>query len=168
MTGWCKPIAAATRCEILAPFTERQDASIHTLTAGANALKSLRRYDEAEHACTRRAGDAAPGNAVAEYNLASLYGDMHRYAESESGVRRAMAMGLGAPEAWLVQARALQGLGQLDEKPRPTFRAAIQRRSQFTDAHLDLAQLVWMRTEDAALASVTLDAAIEEAEGCPA
>ena len=63
--------------EVIAPFVARSDADINVLTADATALKSLRRFDEAV-AVYRRARDAAPTSAVAEHNLASIYGDLQR------------------------------------------------------------------------------------------
>jgi hypothetical protein len=144
--------------EVLAPFAQRPDADIYVLTADAEALKSLRRFDEAAHAY-ERARDAAPKSAVAEHNLAGVLGDMQRYAESEEATRRAFSKGLDAPETWLVRGRALQGLGAFDEAAQ-AFREAIHRRQTYADAHADLAQLVWMRTENAALAGEVLNAAI--------
>ena len=144
--------------EVIAPFVARSDADINVLTADATALKSLRRFDEAV-AVYRRARDAAPTSAVAEHNLASLYGDMQRYADSEAATRQAFTKGLDAPETWLVHARALQGLGRLDEAAA-AYSEAILRRPTFADAHGDLAQLVWMRTEDVEASSQALDRSI--------
>ena len=55
-----------------------------------------------------------PRSAVAEHNLAGALGDLQRFAEYEAATQRAFAKGLDAPETWLVRARALQGLGELD------------------------------------------------------
>ncbi len=144
--------------EVIAAFVVRADADITVLTADATALKSLRRFDEAV-AVYRRARDVAPASAVAEHNLAGLYGDMQRYADSEAAASQAFAKGLDAPETWLVHARALQGLGRLDEAAT-AYGEAIGRRPNFADAHGDLAQLIWMRTEDVAASSQALDRAI--------
>lgn len=151
---------------VLAPFVARPSADIYVLTADAEALKSLRRFEEA--AITyQRARDAAPKSAVAEHNLAGVLGDMQRYLESEAATRRAFAKGLDAPETWLVRGRSLQGLGALDEAEQ-AYREAIRRRPAYADAHGDLAQLVWMRTEDAGKAAAALDAAIRAAPADPA
>ena len=151
--------------EVLAPFVARADADITTLTAGATALKSLRKFDEAARVY-ERACDAAPSSGVAEHNLAGLYGDMQRHADSQAAAARAFAKGLDAPETWLVNARALQGLGRLDEAA-DAYGEAIRRRPTFADAHGDLAQLVWMRTEDASVATEALDQAITAHPGDP-
>ena len=144
--------------EVLAPHVARQDASIFVLTADGAALKSLRRFPEAAKAY-ERARDNTPGSAVAEHNLAGVYGDMSRYADAERSTARAFAKGLDAPETWLVRARALQGLRRLDEAEQ-AFREAIRRRPAYAEAHGDLAQLLWMRTGDAAGSTSLLDAAV--------
>ena len=143
---------------VLAPYVARSDADLLVLTAEATALKSLRKSDQAV-AAYARARDAAPSSAVAEHNLAGLLGDLHRYTECEAAIGAAFAKGLDAPETWLVHARALQGLGRLDEAAA-AYGEAISRRPTFADAHGDLAQLVWMRTEDVAASTQALDHSI--------
>ena len=149
---------AAEARAVIAPFVDRPDADLNLLTAEAIALKSLRRDAEAATAYAR-ARDAAPTSAVAEHNLAAHLGDIQRYPESEDAAGRAFAKGLDAPETWLVHARALRGLGRLDEAAA-ALGEAIRRNPTFADAHGDLAQLVWMRTEDLAASSQALDHAI--------
>jgi len=56
-----------------------------------------------------------------------------------------MAMGLQAPEAWLVLGRALIGEMRFDDA-EAALREAIARRPGYADAHAELAQLIWMRT----------------------
>lgn len=149
---------AAQALDIVAPLAKSAAAEVNLLTAHGMALKSLDRLDEAAVAY-RRAVAAAPGSGVAEHNLAAVLGDAHRFAESEAASRRAFAKGLDAPETWLVHARALTGLGRYDEA-QDAFRTAIARRSNYSEAHRELAQLVWMRTESLAAASEALDAAL--------
>ena len=143
----------------IAPFVERPDAEMNVLTVEALALKALRRPDDATVAYLR-ARDAAPANPLAEQNLAAHYGEIQRYVDSEEASRRAFAKGLDAPETWLVRGRALRGLGRLDEA-EAAFREAIGRRPAFADAHGDLAQLIWLRTEDADASTQALDQAID-------
>jgi tetratricopeptide (TPR) repeat protein len=149
---------AAQAIAILTPFLQTAGADIHLHTAHGMALKALGRLEEAIEAY-RRAMEAAPASGVAEHNLAGVLGDAHRFAESQMAARRAFAKGLDAPETWLVHARSLQGLGQFDEA-EDAFREAIRRRPAYGEAHADLAQLVWMRTEDATLACEALDQAL--------
>jgi len=65
---------------------------------------------------------------------------------------------LEAPETWLVRARAFQGLGRFDDAAR-AFRQVLMRRDS-AEAHAELAQLIWMQTEDPSLALRDLDAAL--------
>lgn len=143
---------------LLAPFIGTTAADLRLLTAQAQALKSLGRLEEAT-TVYEMAVAAAPASGVAEYNLAAVLGDAHRFAESEARATRAMAKGLDAPEAWLVKARALQGELAFDEA-ESAFREALRRRPGYAEAAGDLAQLIWMRTEDIGRAREPLDAAL--------
>jgi uncharacterized protein (TIGR02466 family) len=99
---------------------------------------------------------AVPGDRIAWHNLAAAEGDAGRPAEAEAAARRAIALGLPAPETRLVLARALQALRHLDDAER-TFAEVLERRPLYVDAHRDYAQLVWMRTGDRSLALARLD-----------
>ncbi|MGI9170763.1 MAG: putative 2OG-Fe(II) oxygenase [Caulobacteraceae bacterium] len=142
----------------IAPLATSPGADMHVLTAHGAALKALGRLDEAR-ITYERAAAAAPASAVAEHNLASVLGDLERFAESEAATRRAFAKGLDAPETWLIHARALLGQSRLGEA-ETAYRAAIARCPDLVDAQGELAQLLWMRTGDAATAAAALDAAI--------
>ncbi len=107
-----------------------------------------------------------PGDRVAWHNLAAAEGDLGRAVEAEAAARRAIALGLEAPETRLVLARALQSLGQLDDAER-AFSDAIGRRATYADAHRDLAQLVWMRTAHVDRALSRLDRALRSAPADP-
>jgi hypothetical protein len=74
-----------------------------------------REEDRARHAASVRAN---PNDRVAWHNLAAAEGDLGRMAESEAAARRALALGISAPETRLVLARALQSLCRLDEAER--------------------------------------------------
>ena len=140
---------AGEAAELLAPLAAAPNADLAVLTAQAAALKAHERFDEAL-AVYERAVHAFPANAVAEHNLAGVLGDVQRFAESEqAAAMRAFAKGLDAPETWLVLAKAQQGLGELDAAER-VLREALRRRPAYADALGELAQLIWMRTEDVA------------------
>ncbi len=124
---------------------------------------------------TDRAADAArwrtalasnPKDRLAWHNLASAEGDLGRAVEAESAARRAIALGLPAPETRLVLARALQAQRRLDEAEK-VFEEAIALRPAYADAHRDLAQLVWMRTAKASLALERIDRALRAAPRDP-
>ena len=128
------------------------------LTAYGAALRSEGRNEEAVE-FYQRALNATPEGPEAEHNLAGALGDAHQFGESLEVVSGALARGLEAPETWLVQGRSLSGLGRFDEA-EASFRKAIERRPTYIDAHQDLAQLIWMRTEDVETASRDLNAAL--------
>ncbi len=129
------------------------------------ALKTADRADEAT-AIYERAVKANPTSGLAEHNLAGAYLGDQRFSESKAATVRAFAKGLDAPETWLIHGRALQGLDDFDGA-EDAYRQAIARRYNYSDAHAELAQLIWMRTEsvqesleklNAALAVQTIDA----------
>ncbi len=101
---------------------------------------------------------ARPASAVAEHNLAATLGDLSDFAGALAATDRALAKGGDAPETWLVRARALQGLGELDAADA-AFGEVLRRRADDAPAHRDLAQLRWMRDGDVARALAALDAA---------
>jgi len=117
---------------------------------------------DADAARARRAVSLDPRDRVSWHNLAAAEGDLGNAREAERAARRALELGIPAPETRLVLARALQDLNQLDEAEH-MFEEALALRPLYAEAHRDLAQLRWMRTgqEDAALR--TLDAALARA-----
>lgn len=143
---------------ILEPFVGGPSADVRLLTAYGSALKSLERREDAVEAYTL-AAKAAPEIAAAQHNLAGALGDAHRFSESETAMRKAFAMGQDAPESRLVLGRALLGLMRLDEAD-DAFREAIRRRPSYAEAHAELAQLIWMRTEDLAAATEAMNVAM--------
>jgi hypothetical protein len=99
-----------------------------------------------------------PNDKLAWHNLASAEGDLGHADESEKAARKAIALGLAAPETRLVLARALQAQRRLDEAEKTST-----RRSRFgppTPSASRLAQLVWMRTARADLALARIDRAL--------
>ena len=114
----------------------------------------------------RRDLAADPGDRVAWHNLAAAEGDLGHAAEAEAAARRALALGIAAPETRLVLARALLGQNRLDEAER-VFEEALALRPVYAHAHRDLAQLRWMRSGDARGALRALDEALLKAPGEP-
>ncbi|ALL13018.1 putative 2OG-Fe(II) oxygenase [Caulobacter henricii] len=133
-------------------------ATAGLLIVHAAALKGADRPDEAL-AFNRRAVVATPNDRIAWYNLAATLGDLAEAGEGEAAIRKAMALGLDVPEAWLVLGRALQGQSRYDEA-EAAFLAAIARRDGFAEAHRNLAQLRWMRSGDLAWALTALSASL--------
>ncbi|WP_411286416.1 putative 2OG-Fe(II) oxygenase, partial [Phenylobacterium sp.] len=130
------------------------------LSVHAVALKAARRPTEAL-AVNRTAAQRYPASRVAWHNLAATLGDLGQAQEAEASARKAMALGLGAPETRLVLARALQAQQRFDEA-QAAFAEAIALRPDFNDAHRDLAQLIWMRTADRTAALAGLRQAVAD------
>lgn len=115
-----------------------------------------RRAREADVARLKRELSTTPRDPVRWHNLAAAQGDLGDSRDAEESARRAIALGLAAPETRLVLARALQDLGRLDEA-EGMFLEALARRPGWEPAHRDLAQLRWMRTGDRARAVEAID-----------
>jgi len=86
-----------------------------------------------------------PDDGVAWLHLAAAEGNLGRAVEAEVAARRAIALGLRAPEAHFVLARALQSQRKLDDAERE-FEIVLRERPNYADAHRDYAQLMWMRS----------------------
>jgi uncharacterized protein (TIGR02466 family) len=110
----------------------------------------------------RRELAANPRDRIAWHNLAAAYGDLGFAQQAQEAAQRALALGLKAPETWLVLARALQTLRRLDEAQQ-AFERAIALRPAYAEAHRDLAQLIWMRSGDAAAALRGVERALRAA-----
>ena len=138
-------------------LAQRSQATHAELAAYALALKGLDRMEDAL-AIYNRAAKAFPASPVAEHNVAALQGDLRRFPEAEAAARRAFAKGINAPETWAVLARAAQGQGR-HEEAEAAYVEALRRRPNMADVHRDLAQLIWVRTEDVEAAAANLQAA---------
>ncbi|WP_395443527.1 tetratricopeptide repeat protein [Caulobacter sp. UC70_42] len=154
---------AADALSLTEPAARNAGAPPNLLMAHAAALKALGRVDDAV-AFNRRAVTRAPNDRFAWYNLAATLGDLKLDAEAEAAARRTLALGLDAPEVWLVLGKALQGLRRYDDAEKALL-TALARRPNDAAAHLDLAQLRWMRSgrQDEALA--VLEAALGKHPG---
>ena len=93
-----------------------------------------------------------PQSGVAYHNLAAALGDARQYEEAETATRKALEMGLTGPATWVILARALEGLGRVDEAIA-AYREVLRQSPLSVDPNRELAQLLWMRTGDVELAS---------------
>ncbi len=143
---------------ITAPFVARVPAAHAALAAHAQTLMVLGRSEEALSAY-RRAAEENPKSAIASHNLAGAFGNLSQFEAAASFARKALSAGLDAPETWLVLARALQGLGRLEES-QSGYYEALTRNPRHGDAQRELAQLIWMRTGDVKEAIKPLDIAL--------
>ncbi len=136
---------------------------IEILVGKAQALKSAGRLREAIdvwHSVVAR----APDNLIYQHDLAATLGDAGRNAEAADVAGRAIASGLGHPETHLVHARALAGILDL-ERAENAYRYVLSKKPDDAFAHREFAQLLWMRTGDAAKSEATLLAAINRQPG---
>lgn len=126
------------------------------LDAHAAGLKADGRVSEALKFAERAVG-LAPQEGRYWHNLAAVYGELSMADAAVAAAERAFALGIDAPETWLIYARAKQTAGQVEDAER-AFRSVLQRRPGFVDAAADLASLIWMRTGDVAAAGAPLAA----------
>lgn len=144
-------------------FAQAERVWPEALSARAAALKAMDRKAEslADYMLAARLD---PKSGVAAHNVASGLGDAGRDEEAALEAERAFALGLDAPETWLVYGRSLQGLRRLEDAER-AFRNAVARRPTYADALRDLCQLIWMRSGQAGEALAPLEEALAAAPG---
>lgn len=150
-----RPQAALDVC---APFATVAPVDADLLTQQAAALSALRRHEEAL-ALYRRIAQALPDNATAGINLAAALDAAGRHREAEATASNAIAKGAATPEAHFVHARSLIACNRFDEA-QAAFERAIAKSPTFVEAQRNLAQLIWMRSGDAAASGEFLDIAL--------
>lgn len=133
--------------------------TLSELTKEAGVLRSQGRYGEALE-ILRSMVDDAPDNVAVLHNYAGALGEAGRNREAVKIMRKAMGMGLNAPESWLVFGRVLAGNRELEEAEW-ALKRLVQMRPTDPDAHRELAQLIWMKTGDRDKAMSVLNAALQ-------
>jgi tetratricopeptide (TPR) repeat protein len=123
----------------------------------ARQLLSAGRDEEAVEVW-RALASAEPDNPNADYGLGAVLYSVAREEEAEAACRRAMAKGLDGAEPWLFLSR-LMTLQSRFAEAEDALREAIARDPLSAEAQRELANLIWMRTGDAAKARACLDAA---------
>ena len=151
---------AAEAVRLMAKLAAEADPDHTVLAQHAASLKAAGQPAEAI-AVYERAARLFPDSPVAHHNLAAANGDLGRHEAAARSAATALKRGGNAPQTWLVYARALLDQRRLDEAEQ-AFRQAIAREPTYLDAHRDLAQLIWMRTEDPRAATALLDAHITQ------
>lgn len=124
----------------------------------AQSLLSMRDYPGAIHAF-RQTIEAAPRNGAAQLGLAAALADTGRYAAAEDAVRRAMGNGQDGAQSRFVLARTLLGQQRFGEA-ETEFRNAIRMRPDFAQAHVNLAEMLWMCTGDTLAVVAQIDASL--------
>ncbi|MGN6518042.1 MAG: tetratricopeptide repeat protein [Dokdonella sp.] len=102
---------------------------------------------------------ASPHDGAAELGLAVALGRLGQHEAAALAARSAIGKGAELPDACFVLARALFDGGHFDEA-EAQFRHVLRLSPAHVAAHTNLAELVWMRSGDAAAAATDLDTAL--------
>lgn len=150
----------AEALEVLKKRIASGDRDHQLLVTCATVQTALSQLDEAL-ATSEFAAKTYPGNGVALHNLAAAYGDLSIFPQAADTAAAARARGQTGPVTWLVEARALQGMGRLDEAAR-AYDEILRQAPEFTEALREQAQMIWMRTGDLDAASQNLAKAVRK------
>ncbi|HJR10165.1 MAG TPA: tetratricopeptide repeat protein [Rhodanobacteraceae bacterium] len=113
----------------------------------AQALLSMADHARAIPAF-QQAVAAAPADANARLGLAAAFADSGQHVAAEQTVRTMLGGGADSAESRFVLARALLGQQRIEDA-ESEFRNAIRLRPDYLEAHVNLAETLWMRTGDA-------------------
>lgn len=102
---------------------------------------------------------AAPTDVNARLGLAAAFADSGQHVAAEETVRNMMGGGLDSAQSRFVLARALLGQQRFEEA-ESEFRNAIRLRPDYLEAHVNLAETLWMRTGDVRTVAAEIDASL--------
>jgi len=122
------------------------------------ALAALGRQQDAV-SLYRRIAAAAPANAAAAHALAMALNTAGQYEDGARVAQAALARGGGSAALYETFARSLIALG-LREPAEAALRECLKLAPRLTEAHSNLAQLIWLRSGDLAQATAELDRAL--------
>lgn len=143
--------------DALVPLGDSAHADGTLLMLYGHALMSVGRKSDAE-AVLRRWLMRDPGNRDAALRLAAVLSDNGKATEAETVVR-GIARGAEDADVAFVLARALLEQARFDEA-ETQFRKVVRARPEHEIAHVNLMELVWMRTGDVHEASREIDSAL--------
>ncbi len=129
-------------------------AAYAATAAHAQALADTGREDEAYLVCKEIAA-AHPQSGSAHHNCAVMAERCGDFPAAVELARQAMALGTNGSETLALLARALQGAGEYRDATL-AYCQAIRCNPLDGAVHRDLAQLIWMRTEDIDAATAQL------------
>jgi len=158
-----RALLAADRADEAAELLERTVAATFRVPAEllllrAQALLAAERIEAAIPAF-HEAIAAAPDSGTAELGLAVAFGRYGQHEAAALAARAAIGKGADDPDARFVLARALFDGGHFDEA-EAQFRHVLRLCPTHVPAHTNLAELVWVRSGDAAAAAAELDAGL--------
>lgn len=148
---------------VAAPFCAAGKAAPELAIQHVIALAALGRADEAV-AYYRRRADNLPNDPAAAHAFAIALQATHAYAEAEQTAGKAAAHGYRNAALSYTHARSLVALGAF-ERAEAALRECLQMEPQHTEAHAELARLVWIRTGDNAQATELLDQVLKKYPG---
>jgi tetratricopeptide (TPR) repeat protein len=134
------------------------DGDLAALHAAAYA--ALGRHSDAV-AHYRRLASLDPDNQVAAHTLAAALNAANQPQEAELIVSHALRRGRPAAALYLTHARSLITLERF-EQAELALRECVRLEPRLAEAHNSLAQLIWMRTGNAAETTGALDQALEK------
>ena len=151
MTNLAKALLAQHRasdaCRLIDDFIRTVGQTPALLMLRAQALLSMADHARAIPAF-QQAVAAAPADANARLGLAAAFADSGQHVAAEQTVRTMLGGGADSAESRFVLARALLGQQRIEEA-ESEFRNAIRLRPDYLEAHVNLAETLWMRTGDA-------------------
>ena len=122
------------------------------------AFAALGRQDEAVQGY-RRLVAAVPRNAAAAHGLAIALATANQHEESVRLARSLIGSGYQHASLHRLLGRSLNAQGSSDEA-EAAFRECVRLEPRHTEAHHELAQLVWLRTGDLSQATAAFDNAL--------
>jgi tetratricopeptide (TPR) repeat protein len=143
---------------LAAPIVAAGQADAELASQHIAALVTLGRQDEAV-AIYRRIVAAAPNSLGAAHALAIALNSSGHYEEGARIGAQALARGHKTAAMFNTYAKSLIAQGAL-ERAEAALRDSLRLEPRLMEAHTSLAQLVWLRTGDAAQATASLDQAL--------
>lgn len=148
---------------IAAPFCAAANAAPELAVQHVIALAAQGQADEAVAFYRRRAADS-PDDPATAHALAIALQATHSDTEAEQTADKVIARGYRNASLSYTHARSLIALGAF-ERAEAALRACLQMEPQHTEAHAELARLVWIRTGDSAQATEWLDQVLKKFPG---
>jgi predicted Zn-dependent protease len=144
---------------LLEPLFRNGRANPEILMLYGHSLMSLGESAQAERVF-RRWLELKPNDGDARLRLAAVLADTERYDEAAREARAGIAKVGKTPEAAFVLARTFLGQSRFDEA-EAELRQLVRAWPGHVLAQTNLAELLWMRSGDAGVACVELDAALQ-------
>lgn len=109
----------------------------------------------------RQAAAAAPADTNARLGLAAALVDSGQPTAAEKIARSGIRRGQDNAETRFVLARSLLGQQRFEEA-EAELRTAIHLRPDYVEAHINLAESLWMRTADAGAVTAEIDTSLQK------